>query len=117
MDAGVTKTYTWNARNQLTGISRTGLTASFTYDSFGRRTGKPINGTTTNFLYDGLNPVQEKDGATVTANLLTGLGIGKFFTRTDGVGVRVLLPDALANIGTYTVAVFVLEPIRTHQKQ
>ncbi len=96
-DAGVTTTYTWNARNQLTGISRTGLTASLTYDSFGRRTSKTINGTTTNFVYDRLNPVQEKNGATVTANLLTGLGIDEFFTRTDGVGVRALLPDALGS--------------------
>lgn len=96
-DAGVTTTYTWNARNQLTSISGPGLTASFSYDSFGRRTGKTINGTTTNFVYDGLNPLQEKDGGTVTANLLTGLGIDEFFTRTDGVGSRVLLPDALGS--------------------
>jgi len=96
-EAGVTTTYTWNARNQLTGISRTGLTASFTYDSFGRRTGKTVNGTTTNFVYDGLNPVQEKNGATVTANLLTGLGIDEFFTRTEGGVARSLLPDALGS--------------------
>ncbi|UVT15739.1 MAG: RHS repeat-associated core domain-containing protein [Nitrospira sp.] len=96
-DAGVTTTYTWNARNQLTGITKTGFTASFTYDSFGRRTGKTINGTTTNFVYDGLNLVQEKNGGTVTANLLTGLGIDEFFTRTDGVGSRALLPDALGS--------------------
>jgi RHS repeat-associated protein len=94
-DAGVTTTYTWNARNQLTGISKTGFTASFTYDSFGRRTGRTVNGVVTNYVYDGLNPVQEKNGATVTANLLTGLGIDEFFTRTDSVGVRSLLPDAL----------------------
>ncbi|HWV44574.1 MAG TPA: DUF6531 domain-containing protein, partial [Nitrospira sp.] len=97
MDAGGTTTYTWNARNQLTSISGPSLTASFTYDSFGRRTGKTINGTTTNFLYDGLNPVQEKNGGTVTANLLTGLGIDEFFTRTDGGGVRSLLPDTLGS--------------------
>ena len=96
-DAGVTTTYTWNVRNQLTGISKTGFSASFTYDSFGRRTGKTVQGTTTNFLYDGLNPVQEKNGASVSANLLTGLGIDEFFTRTDGVGVRALLPDALGS--------------------
>ena len=96
-DAGVTTTYTWNVRNQLTGISRTGLTASFTYDSFGRRTGRTVNGTVTNYVYDGLNPLQEKNGATVTANLLPGLGIDEFFTRTDGVGVRSLLPDALGS--------------------
>jgi YD repeat-containing protein len=68
-DSGVATTYTWNARNQLTGISKTGFTALFTYDSFGRRTGRTVNGTVTNFVYDGLNPVQEKNGATVTANL------------------------------------------------
>jgi RHS repeat-associated protein len=96
-DASGTTTYTWNTRNQLTAISGPGLTGSFTYDSFGRRTGKTINATTTNFVYDGLNPVQEKNGANVTANLLTGLGIDEFFTRTDGVGVRALLPDALGS--------------------
>jgi RHS repeat-associated protein len=96
-DAGNTATYTWNVRNQLTGINLTGFAASFTYDSFGRRTGKTVQGTTTNFVYDGLNPVQEKAGATVTANLLTGLGIDEFFTRTDGVGSRALLPDALGS--------------------
>ncbi len=96
-DAGVTTTYTWNVRNQLTGITKTGFTASFAYDSFGRRTGRTVNSVVTNYVYDGLNPVQEKNGATVTANLLTGLGIDEFFTRTDGVGVRALLPDALGS--------------------
>jgi RHS repeat-associated protein len=96
-EASVTTTYTWNARNQLTGISNLGFAATFAYDSFGRRTGKTINATTTNFVYDGLNPVQEKAGATVTANLLTGLGIDEFFTRTDSVGVRSLLPDVLGS--------------------
>ncbi|TKB68029.1 MAG: hypothetical protein E8D47_00685 [Nitrospira sp.] len=96
-EAGVPTTYSWNARNQLTDISTAGFAASFSYDSFGRRTGKTVQGTTTNFVYDGLNPVQEKAGATVTANLLTGLGIDEFFTRTDGVGVRSLLPDALGS--------------------
>jgi len=51
----------------------------------------------TNYVYDGLNPVQEKAGATVTANLLTGLGIDEFLMRTDGVGTRALLPDALGS--------------------
>ena len=57
----VVTTYTWNVRNQLTGIGKTGFTASFTYDSFGRRTGRTVNGTLTNYVYDGLNPVQEKN--------------------------------------------------------
>ena len=96
-DAGVTTTYTWNARNQLTGITKTGFTASFTYGSFGRRTGRTVNGVVTNYVYDGLNPVQEKNGATVTANLLTGLGIDEFFTRTEGGTARSLLPDVLGS--------------------
>ena len=96
-DASGTATYSWNVRNQLTGISAPGFAASFTYDSFGRRTGKTVQGVLTNFVYDGVNPVQEKSGATVTANLLTGLGIDEFFTRTDGVGTRSLLPDALGS--------------------
>jgi len=98
-DGSDTTTYTWNARNQLTGVSGPSLSASFAYDSFGRRTGKTINSVTTNFVYDGLNPVQEKDGSTVTANLITGLGIDEFFTRTDGVGARALLSDALGSTG------------------
>lgn len=96
-DAGVTTTYTWNVRNQLIGINNTGFSASFAYDSFERRTGKTIQGTTTNFVYDWFNPVQEKNGGTVTANLLTGLGIDEFFTRTDGVGLRTSLPDTLGS--------------------
>jgi len=47
------------------------------------------------FVYDGLNPVQEQSDGMVTANLLTGLGIDEFFTRTDAVGTSALLPDAL----------------------
>jgi len=54
-------------------------------------------GVVTNYVYDGLNPVQEKAGATVTANLLTGLGIDEFFTRTDEAGAMSLLPDALGS--------------------
>lgn len=94
-ESGNTATYTWNTRNQLVSLTSPGFSSSFTYDSFGRRTGKTVQGVVTNFVYDGLNPVQEKAGATVTANLLTGLGIDEFFTRTDGVGTRSLLPDAL----------------------
>ena len=96
-DSSGTATYSWNARNQLTGISATGFAASFTYDSFGRRTGRTVQGVVTNFVYDGLNPVQEKAGSTVTANVLTGLRIDEFFQRTDGVGTSTLLPDALGS--------------------
>jgi YD repeat-containing protein len=77
-----TNTYTWNARNQLVGITGAGVTATFSYDARGRRQSTLINGTNTHFLYDGLTPVQEI-GATGTTNLLTGLGIDEYLTRTD----------------------------------
>ena len=89
------KSYTWNARNQLTGIAGA-LTASFAYDGGGRRRSRTVAGATTQFLYDGLNPVQELAGETPTANLLTG-GLDEFFTRTDSIGARHFLTDALGS--------------------
>jgi len=74
------------------------VSASFVYDPFGRRAEKIIGGTTTQFLYDGLNPLQELNGAStpsVTANLLTGLNIDEYFTRTDASGTATFLSDAL----------------------
>lgn len=90
------KIYTWNARDQLVALNG-GVSASFGYDAFRRRSTKTINGTTTGFLYDGLNPVQELAGGAPTANLLTGLGIDEFYTRTDAAGRHTLLTDALGS--------------------
>jgi RHS repeat-associated protein len=98
-DSTGTTTYTWNARNQLTGISGPGVSATFVYDGLGRREKKTINSDVTEFLYDGLNPVQETSGSTVLANILPGLGIDEFLTRTDAVaGVTgAFLTDALGS--------------------
>lgn len=91
------KTYTWNTRNQLVGLSG-GASASFAYDGVGRRRGKTIGGTTTNFLYDRLTFVQELSaGGTPTANLLTGMSIDEVFRRTDSAGARDPLIDALGS--------------------
>lgn len=93
-----TTTYTWNARNQLAGLSG-GASASFAYDGVGRRRGKTIGGATTNFLYDARNFVQElTSGGTPTANLLTGLGLDETFTRTDVGGTSTVLTDALGSV-------------------
>ena len=90
--------YSWDARNQLASITAAsgGSTiGTFQYDAFGRRANKTVPGTTTGFLYDGVNAVQELSGSTPTANLLTGLGVDEVFTRTDSVGTRTFLADAL----------------------
>jgi RHS repeat-associated protein len=98
-DGSGTTTYTWNARNQLVGISGPGISASFVYDGLGRRESKTINGGLTEFLYDRRNPVQETSGTTVLANILPGLAIDEFLTRTDAnSGVTsYFLADALGS--------------------
>ena len=60
----VPNTLTWNARDQLTALSRTGLAASYAYDPYGRRTSKTVSGTSTGYLYDGQNIAQELSGTT-----------------------------------------------------
>ena len=103
-DTGGTTTYTWNSRDQLTNISGPGLTASFQYDGMGRRKSKTVNGTTTNFLYDNLNVVQELNGTTPSANLMTGLDIDQPMLRTDAAGGRSILTDALGSVIALTDA-------------
>lgn len=118
-DVNGTNTYTWNTRNQLVGINGPGLSANFVYDGLGRREKKVINGNLTEFLYDGRNPIQESSGTAVVANVLTGLGIDEFFSRTDlpsgitsflltdGLGSTIALTDVLAAIQTeYTYESF-----------
>jgi RHS repeat-associated protein len=91
-----TRSYTWNARNQLASLTGP-VNGSFAYDGVGRRRSKTIGSRTTQFLFDGLNPVQELSSGTPTANLLTGLAIDEFFTRTDSAGVRNYLTDVLGS--------------------
>ena len=92
--------YTWNARNQLVQVQQ-GATAiaGYQYDAFGRRRQKVINGATTQFVYDGQDFVQERDAAsTVTANLLTGLGLDEVYARTKGAATISYLTDHLGSI-------------------
>jgi RHS repeat-associated protein len=91
-----TNTYTWDARNHLSAISGA-ATASFAYDALGRRTGKIINGIATQLLYDVLNPVQELQSGTPSADLLTGLNIDEYFQRTDSRGAMDFLTYALGS--------------------
>jgi len=90
--------YVWNERNRLTQILQNGSPiASFQYDAFGRRIGKLLNGTNSGLLYDGQQVVQELNGATPTANLLTGLSLDEYFQRTEGSVSSTYLQDALGS--------------------
>jgi RHS repeat-associated protein len=97
-----TNTYTWNARNQLASITGP-IGGSFVYDAFGRRQRTTIDGVITDVVYDGLNPVRQAVG-TDTVDLLTGLGIDEYLTRTDASSTRDLLSDALGSTLTLTDA-------------
>jgi RHS repeat-associated protein len=98
-DSNGTTLYSWNARNQLVGISGPTVNASFVYDGTGRREKKTINESLTEFLYDGINPVQESAGASILASVLPGLGIDEFLLWTDVVTgtTSALLADHLGS--------------------
>lgn len=51
----VGRSLTWNAQNQLTGVTVGGVTTSFTYDPLGRRTGLTQGITSKTYLYDDLD--------------------------------------------------------------
>jgi RHS repeat-associated protein len=87
-----TKSYTWNARNQLVAVSG-GISATFEYDAFGRRTSKSVGGSSTALLYDGAQVIQELSGSTPTSNLLVG-ALDELFTRTVGLDTTHYLADA-----------------------
>ena len=89
-----TNTYVWDARNRLVSADNNG--ASFSYDPLGRRVAKTVLSTSTSFLYDGANPVQELNGATPTANLLTG-GVDERFQRVSSTETDDYLTDALGS--------------------
>ena len=89
-----TNSYVWDARNRLVSANSGG--AMFAYDPLGRRISKTLLSTTTGFLYDDMSPVQEQNGSTVTANLLTG-GVDERFQRTDATGTFSYLTDTLGS--------------------
>jgi RHS repeat-associated protein len=92
-----TQSYTWDARDRLTGI--TGV-ASFSYDGAGRRQSATIGGNTVSPLYDGFDTVQEQ--GTALADMLTGLGVDERYVRTEGTTSSTYLTDALGSTAALT---------------
>ncbi|GEM_PF-1467775 len=90
------KTYAWNVRHQLSGISG-GSTAAFRYDALGRRISEILPGKTGAYLYDGLNPVQRLQSGTPTVNMLTGLRLDETFAIATGGSTDSLLTDGLGS--------------------
>lgn len=94
-----TTSFTWDTRDRLVALSGPSVNASFGYDGLGRRSRKVINSVGTDFVYDGVNPVQEQSGGIASADLLTGLGVDEYFTRTDVAAATTshFLPDGLGS--------------------
>ncbi|HKY23088.1 MAG TPA: kelch repeat-containing protein [Vicinamibacterales bacterium] len=106
-------TYTWNARNQLTGVSG-GSSATFLYDGMGRRQSKTVEGTTTTVLYDGLNIAQESaDG--VTHSLLTGFRLDEVYSRSSATASKSFLVDGLGSAIALTSSMGDVETAYTYE--
>ena len=88
--------YKWNARNQLASITGA-IKATYGYDPFGRRTTRTLGSTTTELLYDDSNVVQEIQGGSATANVLTGPLPDEVFARTTSKTTESLLTDAVGS--------------------
>jgi len=92
-DDGGTVSYSYDARNMLVAVSKSGeRAADFGYDVLGRRTLKKTGDAVSRYLYDGLDMIAELDGSgAVQRKILNGAGIdepiaenGSYFVQ-DGL--------------------------------
>jgi len=109
-------TYSWDYRNQLTGVVGQGFSLANVYDGDGRRVQSrstfDARLTTVNYLWDGMNTILEfSDTGTVTDEYLNGAGeiLGKirylpsgitqkYYYLHDGLGSTTYLLDNYGNI-------------------
>ncbi|MCX5294159.1 polymorphic toxin-type HINT domain-containing protein [Streptomyces sp. NBC_00183] len=92
------RTYTWNARGDLTGLAKQGTASTFGYDPLGGRVSKTIGGSTSRFLTDGSNPLVEQDSSKATTATVATSGLDEYLTRSEGGTTQVYLTDALGSV-------------------
>jgi RHS repeat-associated protein len=98
-----TRTYTFDVRNRLVGISGfhnqcAPLSASFSYDALGRRIEKTVNGVNTQYVYDRMDIIQEIQGGTTT-NYIRTPNIDEPLARIKADGtIRHYKTDALGSV-------------------
>ncbi len=90
MTSDGTRTFTWDARNRLSGITSL---AAFVYDGANRRKTATLSGTATSYLYDGFDVAEEQQGGSASADLLLGLNVDERFSRAGST----VLADALGS--------------------
>ena len=89
-----TKTYVWDARDRLVGVSG-GTSATFSYDALDRRIAKTINGATSTFQYDGADLVTEAGAS--NASYLSTLNIDEPLVRQTSTGNEFYLANDLGS--------------------
>ncbi|MEW1722060.1 RHS repeat-associated core domain-containing protein [Streptomyces sp. NPDC093109] len=93
------RTYDWNARGELTGLSESGGPAgAFGYDPLGTRSSTTLGGDTRKFLTDGSNPAVEQSATGETKATVATSGLDEFLTRTENGKTQVYLTDALGTV-------------------
>jgi RHS repeat-associated protein len=108
-EGGNISNYEWNARNELTRVTKDGAElARSAYDPLGRRVEKVVGDTTTSFLYDGSAILRETRSDGTAYTYVHGPGIDEPLARidqagtstyyhADGLGSIVKMTDASAN--------------------
>ncbi|MFE9776386.1 RHS repeat-associated core domain-containing protein [Streptomyces sp. NPDC005931] len=96
-DDGI-RTYTWNARGELTNLTKAGTTSSFGYDPLGGRVSKTVSGASRRFLTDATNPLIEQDSTGATKATVATSGLDEFLTRTEAGKTQIYLTDALGTV-------------------
>lgn len=92
-----TKTYEWNARNELVRVLDGGSElARFAYDGFGRRAAKTTGGVTRQYVYDGEDILEERGDA--TSRHVHGLEIDQPLATVTGSEAAYYLADHLGSI-------------------
>ncbi|MGC5040049.1 RHS repeat-associated core domain-containing protein [Streptomyces sp. DT190] len=92
------RTYTWNARGQLTGLAKAGTASSFGYDPLGGRISKTTGTATSRYLTDGTNPLVEQNSSGGTTATVATSGLDEFLTRAESGKTQVYLTDALGTV-------------------
>jgi RHS repeat-associated protein len=94
-----TKTYEWDAENQLTAVKQGGNTlASFTYDGNGRRATKTAGGVTTTYVYYGAQFLEERPSTGTTKRYVYGLGIDRPLAQAVGGVTSYSVADHLGSV-------------------
>ncbi|MGH7778763.1 MAG: RHS repeat-associated core domain-containing protein [Candidatus Binataceae bacterium] len=96
-DPSISSAYTWNERNQLSTATVGAMQSSYVYDALGRRAGQTSAAVTTQYVFDMLNVAQEQFSTGGVGDMLPGLGLDRYFSRTDSSGTSAILTDKLGS--------------------